>query len=159
MPRKSAGLLMFRRCRPGAEVELLLAHPGGPFWARKDEGAWTVPKGEYADDEEPLAAAKREFVEETGFAVAGPYWPLGTLKQSSGKLVSAWAFESDCDPRRLVSNAFEAEWPPGSGARRSFPEIDRVEWFSPAEARRKLVKGQAGFIDALMDALAKDAGS
>jgi predicted NUDIX family NTP pyrophosphohydrolase len=156
MSRKSAGLLMFRR-RSGERVELLLAHPGGPLWARKDEGAWTIPKGEYDDEEDALEAAKREFVEETGFAPAGPYLPLGSLKQASGKSVSAWAFESDCDPSQLVSNEFEMEWPPRSGRKRRFQEVDRAAWFDADEARGKLLKGQVGFVDALLDALGIDA--
>lgn len=144
---RSAGLLMFRRAGAGAEV--LLAHPGGPFWARRDEAAWTLPKGEIAPGEEPLAAARREFHEETGFACAPPFLPLGELRQKSGKRITAWAFEGDADPARLVSNLFEMEWPPRSGRRQSFPEVDRVEWFGLEAARRKLIAGQAAFIDAL----------
>jgi predicted NUDIX family NTP pyrophosphohydrolase len=156
MARKSAGLLMFRR-RPGGRVEVLLAHPGGPFWARKDEGAWSLPKGEYGKSEEPLEAAKREFTEETGFPVSGPFLALGTIKQAGGKTVLAWAFESDCDPRALVSNEFEVEWPPGSGRKQSFKEVDRASWFGIDEARTKLLKGQVGFVDALLQALAAGA--
>src|SRR5215471_10961489 len=131
---------MFRRREEGPEV--LLAHPGGPFWAKKDEGAWTVPKGEHEPSEDPLEAAKREFAEETGLPIVAPYIPLGSLKQPGGKIVTVWAFESDCDPNALVSNAFEIEWPPKSGRKSSFPEIDRVAWFEIAEARRKLHTGQ-----------------
>lgn len=138
---------MFRR-RHGA-VEVLLAHPGGPFWVRRDEAAWTLPKGEIAPAEEPLAAARREFLEETGFASEPPFLPLGELRQKSGKRISAWAFEGDADPAGLVSNLFELEWPPRSGRMQSFPEIDRVQWFGFEEARRKLIAGQAPFIDAL----------
>jgi predicted NUDIX family NTP pyrophosphohydrolase len=127
----------------------LLVHPGGPFWAKKDLGAWSIPKGEYDDPEDALEAAKREFAEETGFAVSGPFVPLGSLKQPSGKTVSVWAFESDSDPAALVSNEFEMEWPLKSGRKASFPEIDRAGWFSLADARQKLVKGQVGFLDAL----------
>lgn len=156
MARKSAGLLMFRR-RPGGRVEVLLAHPGGPFWARKDEGAWTLPKGEYGESEEPLEAAKREFTEETGFPVTGPFLALGTIKQPGGKTVSAWAFESDCDPRALVSNEFEMEWPAGSGRKQSFKEVDRAAWFGIHEARTKLLKGQVGFVDTLLQTLAAGA--
>lgn len=144
---RSAGLLMFRRARGGAEV--LLAHPGGPFWARRDEAAWTLPKGEIAPGEDPLAAAQREFLEETGFASTPPFWPLGELRQKSGKRISAWAFEGDADPALLVSNRFELEWPPRSGRLQSFPEVDRVAWFSCEEAKRKLIAGQAPFIDVL----------
>ena len=144
---RSAGLLMFRRSTGGAEV--LLAHPGGPFWARRDEAAWTLPKGEIAPGEDPLAAARREFLEETGFASAPPFLPLGELRQKSGKRISAWAFEGDADPALLVSNLFELEWPPRSGRLQSFPEVDRVGWFGLEQARRKLIAGQAPFIDAL----------
>ena len=144
---RSAGLLMFRRARGGAEV--LLAHPGGPFWARRDEAAWTLPKGEIAPGEDPLDAARREFLEETGFASAPPFWPLGELRQKSGKRISAWAFEGDADPALLVSNPFDMEWPPRSGRMQSFPEVDRVAWFSFEEAKRKLIAGQAPFIDVL----------
>jgi len=138
---------MFRR-RAGT-VEVLLAHPGGPFWSRRDEAAWTLPKGEIAPSEEALAAARREFQEETGFDSAPPYHPLGELKQKSGKRISAWAFEGDADPARLVSNEFELEWPPRSGRSRRFPEIDRVAWFGLEAARIKLIAGQAPFIDQL----------
>ena len=138
---------MFRR-RAGT-VEVLLAHPGGPFWSRRDEAAWTLPKGEIAESEEPLAAARREFLEETGFPSAPPYHPLGELKQKSGKRISAWAFEGDADPARLVSNEFELEWPPRSGRTKRFPEIDRVGWFGLDAARVKLIAGQAPFIDHL----------
>lgn len=138
---------MFRR-RPGG-AEVLLAHPGGPFWSRRDEAAWTLPKGEIAPLEEPLAAALREFAEETGFASAPPFIPLGELRQKSGKRITAWAFEGDADPAGLRSNAFEMEWPPRSGRLQSFPEVDRVQWFGLPQARRKLIAGQAPFIDAL----------
>jgi predicted NUDIX family NTP pyrophosphohydrolase len=144
---RSAGLLMFRRTPRGTEV--LLAHPGGPFWTRRDDAAWTLPKGEIDPGEDALAAARREFLEETGFASAPPFLPLGELRQKSGKRITAWAFEGDADPARLVSNAFELEWPPRSGRLRSFPEVDRVRWFGLEEARRKLIAGQAPFLDAL----------
>jgi predicted NUDIX family NTP pyrophosphohydrolase len=147
MPKSSAGLLMYRR--PKDTLQVLLAHPGGPFWAKKDAGAWTVPKGEYEISEDPLEAAKREFAEETGFASKGPFLSLGSLKQPSGKIISAWAFESDCDPNALVSNTFEIEWPPKSGRNATFPEIDRVAWFGIADARAKLPKGQEGFLHML----------
>ena len=145
---------MFRR-RAGA-VEVLLAHPGGPFWARRDLAAWTLPKGEIGPDEDPLAAAQREFREETGFPSAPPFLHLGELRQKSGKRISAWAFEGDADPARLVSNLFDVEWPPRSGRMQAFPEIDRVRWFPPEEARHKLIAGQAPFIDALLRALGLD---
>lgn len=138
---------MFRR-RDGV-LQVLLAHPGGPFWTKKDEGAWTIPKGEYESSEDSLAAARREFAEETGFAMKGPFVPLGSLKQPSGKVISAWAFESDCDPDALASNTFEIEWPPNSGRKATFPEIDRVGWFGIDEARKKLHKGQERFLHAL----------
>jgi len=144
---RSAGLLMFRRAAGGAEV--LLAHPGGPFWSRRDEAAWTLPKGEIAPGEEPLAAACREFLEETGFTSTPPFLPLGELRQKSGKRISAWAFEGDADPALLTSNLFELEWPPRSGRLQFFPEVDRVAWFGLHEARRRLIAGQAPFIDAL----------
>lgn len=146
---------MFRR--RGAGPEVLLAHPGGPFWSRRDEAAWTLPKGEIGPDEEPLAAARREFLEETGFASQPPFQPLGELRQKSGKRISAWAFEGDADPARLVSNLFELEWPPRSGRMQSFPEVDRVQWFNFAEARRKLIAGQVPFVDALERWLAAQA--
>jgi predicted NUDIX family NTP pyrophosphohydrolase len=130
-------------------LQVLLVHPGGPFWAKKDSGAWSVPKGEYDDPEDALEAAKREFIEETGFPVSGPFLPLGSLKQPSGKRVSVWAFESDCDPAALVSNEFEMEWPPKSGRKALFAEIDRAGWFSLEEAREKLTRGQVGFLGAL----------
>lgn len=148
MAKTSAGLLMYRR--RGEAVDVLLAHPGGPFWARKDAGAWSIPKGEYEAPDDPREAAKREFTEETGFVPAEPLLPLGTLKQPSGKQIVAWAFEGDCDPRAFVSNTFEMEWPPKSGRKQSFPEVDRVEWFDVAEARQRILPGQAPFIDALV---------
>jgi predicted NUDIX family NTP pyrophosphohydrolase len=153
---RSAGLLMFRRNARGTEV--LLAHPGGPFWARRDDLAWTLPKGEIGPNEDPLAAARREFLEETGFASAPPFLPLGELRQKSGKRIAAWAFEGDADPAALVSNRFELEWPPRSGRLQSFPEVDRVRWFGLDEARHKLIAGQAPFIEALQRCLAGPGG-
>lgn len=143
---------MFRR-RTGA-VEVLLAHPGGPFWARRDEAAWTLPKGEIGPQEDALAAARREFEEETGFHSHPPFIPLGEQRQKSGKRITAWAFEGDADPARLVSNTFDLEWPPRSGRMQSFPEVDRVQWFGCEEARRKLIAGQAPFLDSLAQWLA-----
>ena len=152
MPLKSAGILLFRRPRRGG-VEVFLIHPGGPFWKNKDEGAWSIPKGLVAPGEEPLAAARREFTEETGFTVDGAFHELGTFKQPGGKLVTAFALEGDCDPTRLVSNMFSMEWPPRSGRRQEFPEADRGAWFGRDEAHVKILKGQAAMLDAL-DALA-----
>jgi len=149
---RSAGLLMYRRRGPG--VEVLLAHPGGPFWVARDAAAWTLPKGTVDEGEDPLAAAQREFMEETGFTPRGPYHLLGELRQKSGKRITAWAFEGDADPARLRSNLFAMEWPPRSGRMQEFPEVDRVGWFSLGEARRKLLTGQAPFIDALENLLA-----
>jgi Predicted NTP pyrophosphohydrolase len=149
---RSAGLLMFR-WRAGA-LEVLLAHPGGPFWSRRDAAAWTLPKGEIDPGEDPLAAARREFAEETGFASAPPFLPLGELRQRSGKRITAWAFEGDADPAALVSNAFPLEWPPRSGRLQDFPEVDRVAWFDLAHARDKLIAGQLSFLEALQAQLA-----
>ena len=138
----------------GAGLELLLVHPGGPFWAKKDLGAWSIPKGEYAGDEDPLAVAQREFEEETGTRPHGKFRPLGEVVQAGGKRVSAWAVEGDFDPATLVSNTFETEWPPRGGRKRSFPEVDRAAWFSPDEARRKVLAGQRPFIDRLVELVA-----
>ena len=149
---RSAGLLMFRR--RGVAAEVLLAHPGGPFWARRDDAAWTLPKGEIGPQEDPLAAARREFEEETGFGITPPFIALGEARQKSGKRITAWAFEGDADPARLVSNTFELEWPPRSGRIQNFPEVDRVRWFALDEARRKLIAGQVPFIDSLEQWLA-----
>ena len=154
MARRSAGILLYRRA--GQEPEVLLVHPGGPFWARKDDGAWSIPKGEYADDEEPRAAAIREFEEELGTrppADAGDLLELGDVKQRSGKVVSAFALEGDLDPDRVTSNTFAMEWPPRSGKTREFPEVDRAGWFGPAEARTKLVPAQAELVDRLLERL------
>jgi predicted NUDIX family NTP pyrophosphohydrolase len=151
MPKLSAGLLMFRRA-PG-ELEVFLVHPGGPFWQRKDLAAWSLPKGEYLEGEDAFAAAKREFEEETGIRPEGEFTPLGQLRQPGGKLVSAWAFEGDCDPAAIKSNLFSMEWPRGSGKMQEFPEIDRGEWFPLAVARPKILKGQAGFLERLAEHL------
>ena len=146
--RKSAGILLYRR-RDG-DLEVLLAHPGGPFFVRRDDGYWTIPKGEVDPDEELLAVARREFHEETGHAPpdSDPI-PLGSIVQKGGKVVHAWGLEGDLDPSAAVSNTFELAWPPGSGRRQSFPEIDRVEWFAPAEARLKVKATQIPLIDRL----------
>ena len=139
MPKTAAGLLLYRY-REGLEV--FLVHPGGPFWAAKDEGAWSIPKGEFEPGEAPLAAAQREFTEETGFVAAGDFLPLTPLKQKSGKIVHAWAVQLDCDPARVRSNTFTFKG-------REFPEIDRAAWFVLAEAKKKILPGQAGFLDQL----------
>lgn len=134
-------------------LQVLLVHFGGPFWAKKDKGAWSIPKGEYLEDEDPLAAAQREFIEETGFPVHGPFLDLGTIKQAGGKYVSAWAFEGDCDPAALVSNLFQMEWPPKSGKMASFPEVDHCRWFSLQEAEDFMQESQKPFLAALQKAL------
>lgn len=137
----------------GGGVEVLLAHPGGPYWARKDEGAWTLPKGECEDGEQPLACARREFEEETGQAPTGPFAPLGEVRQKSGKRVAAWSFEADMEPSKLQSNLFEMEWPPRSGQLLRFPEVDRVAWFGLDAARIKLLPAQVPLIDRLAQSL------
>jgi len=142
---------MFRR--RGGEIEVLLMHPGGPFWAKKDAGAWSIPKGEYAQGEEAFAVAKREFEEETGARPEGKFLPLGEVVQAGGKIVTAWALEGDFDPATLTSNSFELEWPPKSGRQVSFPEVDRAQWFPPAEARQKILAAQREFITRLRDAI------
>jgi predicted NUDIX family NTP pyrophosphohydrolase len=147
MPKRSAGLLLYRR-RQG-EVEVLLVHPGGPFWAKKDEGAWSIPKGEYDPEEDPLDAAWREFKEETNCETAGDPLSLGSLKQPSGKIVQAWALEGDCDAAAIRSNTFTLEWPPKSGRNQEFPEVDKAAWFSLKAARSKILQGQVGFLDEL----------
>ena len=152
MPKRSAGILMYRR-RPRGSVELLLAHPGGPFWVKKDLGAWSIPKGEYAQGEDPLSVARREFEEETGMKISGQFLELGELVAPGRKIVTAFALEGDFDPAALRSNLFELEWPPRSGKRKSFPEVDRAQWFSPAEARQKILAGQREFISRLLTAL------
>ena len=145
---------MYRHSGDG-RLQVLLAHPGGPFWRGKDEGAWTIPKGEYGPPEEALAAAQREFTEETGFAVTPPLAPLGEITQKSGKRITAWAFAGDCDPAQLNCNTFEMEWPPRSGRKQDFPEIDRIEWFALDEARRKIIPAQRPLLDRLEQALQK----
>jgi predicted NUDIX family NTP pyrophosphohydrolase len=149
---KSAGLLLYRR-RKG-RIEVLLGHMGGPFWARKDERAWSIPKGEHPDAEDALAAARREFAEETGTRPPdGPTLDLGEVRQSGGKRVTAWAVEGDLDPAAVKSNTFLLEWPPRSGRRQEFPEIDRGGWFDLDTARRKIVKGQVALVDRLEERL------
>ena len=152
MRKLSAGILMYRG--RGAKLELLLVHPGGPFWAKKDQGAWSMPKGEYEEGGDPLAVAKREFAEELGTAApSGDYIALGVLKQPSRKVITAFAVDGDFDTAVLRSNHFEMEWPPKSGEMQSFPEVDRAAWFTPSEARKKILPGQAPFIDRLLAAL------
>lgn len=152
MSKQSAGVLMFRRT--GAGLEVMLVHPGGPFWVNKDEGAWSIPKGLFETDEEPLDAAMREFREETGFDAAGDFISLGTLKQPSKKTVHAFAVEGDIDVSEIVSNTFELEWPPHSGKFHQVPEVDRGDWFDIETARQKISKGQLPFLDRLIDKLA-----
>jgi predicted NUDIX family NTP pyrophosphohydrolase len=153
VPKRSAGILMYRRKR--SRLEVLLVHPGGPFWAKKDDGAWSIPKGEYAESESALTAAIREFEEETGLRPHGDVLPLGELIQPSRKIVMAWALEGDFDPAKLKSNLFELEWPPKSGRKTSFPEIDRAEWFSLAQARQKILPGQSEFLARLKDSVSR----
>lgn len=147
MPKISAGLVMYRF--KDGRPEVFLVHPGGPFWEKKDIGAWSIPKGLCGEGEDPLSAARREFHEETGFAAEGDFLALGELRQPSGKLILAWAFEGDCDPEKLASNTFSMEWPPHSGNMREFPEVDRADWFNLDEAGRRILKGQAEFIGRL----------
>jgi predicted NUDIX family NTP pyrophosphohydrolase len=145
MPKRSAGLLLYRH--RGGRLEVLLIHPGGPYWASKDDGAWSIPKGELAEGEDPLAAAIREVEEETGCAVTGEFRPLDPIRQPGGKTVLAWAVECDFDPSTLKSNTFSMEWPPKSGNVQHFPEIDRAGWFDAEAARRKLLKGQVPLLE------------
>jgi predicted NUDIX family NTP pyrophosphohydrolase len=147
MAKRSAGILMYKRADAGLRV--LLVHPGGPYWAKKDLGAWSIPKGEHGEEDDPLACAIREFAEETGLTPRGDFRPLGRLVQAGGKIVTAFAVEGDLDPRAIKSNTFEIEWPPRSGRRRSFPEVDRADWFALPEARRKILPSQQAFIERL----------
>jgi predicted NUDIX family NTP pyrophosphohydrolase len=148
MPKRSAGILLYRHAGDG--IEVLLVHPGGPFWAKKDVGAWSIPKGEYADPEDALVCARREFEEETGLRPQGDAVPLGEIVQRGGKHVTAFAMEGDFDLATLRSNTFDMEWPPKSGRTQSFPEVDRAAWFSLADARSKILPAQAQFIDKLV---------
>jgi predicted NUDIX family NTP pyrophosphohydrolase len=152
MPKRSAGILLYRLS--GAEPEVLLVHPGGPFWAKKDDAAWSIPKGHYEEDEDPLAAAQREFTEETGFTAQGDFIDLGAFRQPGGKIVQAYALQGDADPAKLRSNLFAMEWPPRSGRMQDFQEVDKACWFAPDMARRKIVKGQVAILDALLAQLA-----
>ena len=152
MPKLSAGLVLYRTGSTG--VEVLLVHPGGPFWAKKDDAAWSIPKGEYEEGEDALAAARREFAEELGReAPRGPAVDLGEVRQPGGKKVRAWAVEGDLDVAGASSNTFDIEWPKGSGTIRTYPEVDRASWYPLAEARRKLHKGQVPFVDLLVAGL------
>lgn len=154
--KTSAGILLFRR--GGSGPELLLVHPGGPFWAKKDRGAWSIPKGEHGEGEDPRACALRELAEELGPAPAldpEAMIDLGSVKQKGGKVVRAWAAEGAFDPTDLSSNTFAIEWPPRSGAQREFPEVDRAEWFAPEEARARILPAQAPFVDRLLEHLAE----
>ena len=149
MPRtnRSAGIVAFRRA--AAAIELMLIHPGGPFWANKDAGSWSIPKGLYQDGEEAPVAAKREFAEETGLVPVGPFIELGAFRQPSGKVISVWAVENDFDLVAFRSNMFSMEWPPKSGRMQEFPEADRAQWFRVDQARHKITKGQIPIVDAL----------
>ncbi|MDK1385869.1 RNA pyrophosphohydrolase [Ensifer psoraleae] len=147
MPKRSAGILLYKH--ENGALRVLLVHPGGPFWSNRDLGAWSIPKGEYDPDEQPEAAARREFLEETGIAMNGALELLGELRQKSGKLVTAYAGESDLDITDIRSNMFEMEWPPHSGKTQAFPEVDRAGWFSVPEAREKINASQLPFIDRL----------
>ena len=151
MPKQAAGILLYRQGRRGLEV--LLAHPGGPLWAKKDLGAWTIPKGQFGDDESALDAAKREFEEEMGSSASGEFAELGSIKQPSGKVVHAFTAESDFDVTTVKSNLFTLEWPPRSGRQGQFPEVDRADWFSIDEARQRILKGQEPFLDRLLAVL------
>jgi predicted NUDIX family NTP pyrophosphohydrolase len=151
MSEHSAGILLYRY-RHGV-LQVFLVHPGGPFWVNKDAGAWSIPKGLYQDGEDPLAAARREFSQETGFEIDGDFIELGELRQPSKKIVRAWAIEGDIDATRITSNRFALEWPPHSGQQQEFPEVDKGEWFGLQTAGRKIIKGQAPFLDRLQSKL------
>jgi predicted NUDIX family NTP pyrophosphohydrolase len=151
MPRLSAGLLLYRI--KNGRIEVLLAHPGGPFFVNKDDGAWSIPKGEPDADEDLLVTAQREFEEETGVKPTGPFLPLQPIKQKDGKIVHAWAFEGDCDPKAIKSNTFTMEWPPKAGRQQQFPEINRAEFFDLAAATKKIKAGQEGLLDELREIL------
>jgi predicted NUDIX family NTP pyrophosphohydrolase len=151
MSKKSAGILLFRDVF--GHIEVLLVHPGGPFWAKKDEGAWSIPKGEFEEGEDPLEAAKREFEEETGIVPSGDFIPLQPLRQPGGKVIHAWAVNGDFDPAGLKSNTFSMEWPPKSGRQQEFPEVDRAAWLPIETAKRKILKGQVPFLLQLRERL------
>src|SRR5579875_3690576 len=155
MAKRSAGLLMYRVRR--RRIEVFLVHPGGPFWINKDKGAWTIPKGQFMDGEEPLETARREFQEETGFVPQGEFLELGAIRQLSGKLVEGWAFEGDCNPAELTSNTCLVEWPPRSKKMIEVPEVDRGQWFSIDDARAAILASQQPFLHSLCEALGADA--
>jgi predicted NUDIX family NTP pyrophosphohydrolase len=150
MPRTSAGLLLFRLHE--GQLEVLLVHPGGPFWAKKDDAAWSIPKGEIGDGEDALAAARREVQEEIGTSPDGAFIPLAPVRQPGGKVVRAWAIEADVDPAAITSNTFQMEWPPRSGRQQTFPEVDRAAWFTIPQARSKILRGQLPLLDGLAHA-------
>jgi predicted NUDIX family NTP pyrophosphohydrolase len=154
MPNISAGLLMYR-FRDRA-LEVFLVHPGGPFWGKKDAGAWSIPKGLLDQDEDPLTAAQREFEEETSFKISGRFIPLTPVKLKSGKVVQTWAVQGDCNPSEARSNTFSMEWPPGSGKEKEFPEIDRAAWFEIKEAKKRINPGQVGLLEELPHVLPKN---
>lgn len=147
MSQKSAGIVLYRIQK--SSIEVFLVHPGGPYWAKKDDGAWSIPKGEFDENEEPLAAAKREFQEETGIQLSGEFIQLNPVKQKGGKMVYAWAVKGDIDPAKVKSNSFEIEWPPRSGKMKSFPEIDKAAWFPLSEAQKKIIEAQSALIKEL----------
>lgn len=151
MSKQSAGILLYRE--RDSSLQVLLVHPGGPYWVNKDRGAWSIPKGLFGEEEAPLQAARREFAEETGIEVDGTFMELGSLKQPGGKTVHAWAIESDLDPSRVQSNTFTLEWPPKSGRHREYPEVDRACWFDLEEAGIRIHKGQAPFLQRLREKL------
>jgi predicted NUDIX family NTP pyrophosphohydrolase len=152
MPQRSAGLLVYRR--DADDLEVLLVHPGGPYWAKKDDGAWSIPKGLVEPGEDELSAARREAFEELGIEFDGEFVPLGEYRQPGGKIVVAWAVRGDFDATAVVSNSFEIEWPPRSGIRQAFPEVDRAEWFQIADAERRMLKGQLPLLPALLQLIA-----
>ncbi len=154
MAKISAGLLMYRRRR--GVLEVFLVHPGGPFWVNKDEGSWSIPKGEYESGEDPFEVAKREFREETSCQATGEFIPLTPRKQPGGKVITAWALEGDCDASTVNSNTFSMEWPPRSGRQQEFPEVDRAGWFTILVGREKILKGQAGFLGELEQILMRE---
>ena len=154
MPRKSAGILLYKI--ESKAIKIFLVHPGGPFWSKKDDGAWSIPKGEFDDGEDPLGAAKREFEEETGIKISGGFLELNPIKQKSGKIVYAWAVEGDVDVSKIKSNEFEMEWPPKSGKMKSFPEIDKAAWFNLNEAKKKIIDAQSSLIRELETLVNKD---
>ncbi|MGE0005106.1 MAG: NUDIX domain-containing protein [Parvibaculaceae bacterium] len=153
MPKRSAGILPYRK--GVGEIEVLLVHPGGPFWRNRDDGAWSLAKGEYAETEAASDAARREFKEETGWDVAGDMHPLGEIRQAGGKYLTAFALEAGFDPANFVSNSFELEWPPHSGRRQTFPEVDQAAWFGLGAARRKILPSQAPLLDRLQEMLGR----